>query len=192
MTLGPLHVLDLLLELDFLFDSGFLLDLAQLLAQSLNLPGPPPYPGPPLLVFLLLDSCILPAGLLVLSLLLPPGLLFSRTPSLCTASSSLSAYRISTPIRMSAKVLFNQQRIRAHKTIFSKLFSPVFATFLSLYFLGPDPLLLRCFLFALGLPHGYSDQNVCFRGVSSVPFGIPFHLPVLFYNRSSSQFIICK
>ena len=29
-------------------------------------------------------------------------------------------------------------------------------------------------------------------GVSSVPFGIPFRLPVLFYNRSSSQFIICK
>ena len=24
------------------------------------------------------------------------------------------------------------------------------------------------------------------------PFGIPFRLPVLFYNRSSSQFIICK
>ena len=32
----------------------------------------------------------------------------------------------------------------------------------------------------------------CQRGVSSVPFGIPFRLPVLFYNRSSSQFIICK
>ena len=28
------------------------------------------------------------------------------------------------------------------------------------------------------------------RGVSSVLFGIPFRLPVLFYNRSSSQFII--
>ena len=30
------------------------------------------------------------------------------------------------------------------------------------------------------------------RGVSSVPFGIPFRLPVLFYNRSSSPFIIYK
>ena len=30
------------------------------------------------------------------------------------------------------------------------------------------------------------------RGVSSVPSGVPFHLLVLFYNRSSSQFIISK
>ena len=28
--------------------------------------------------------------------------------------------------------------------------------------------------------------------VSSTPFGIPFHLPVPFYNRGSSLFIICK
>ena len=43
MTLGPLHVLDLLLELDFLFDLGFLLDLGQLLAQGLILSSSLPW-----------------------------------------------------------------------------------------------------------------------------------------------------
>ena len=39
---------------------------------------------------------------------------------------------------------------------------------------------------------GGDKEKYIQRGVSSVPFGIPFRLPVLFYNRISSQFIICK
>ena len=81
-------------------------------------------------------------------------------PLLVRYSSLLSAYPMGTLIRMSDIVLFNQQRIQAFalpqwvpllsrlpwltssSTI--KLFSPVFATFICLYFLGPDPLLVRC------------------------------------------------
>ena len=70
------------LELAFLFDLSFLLDLGLFLAQGLILPWPPSF------VFLLLDSCILPAGLLALGLLLPPGHLLTLASFLPQASFS--------------------------------------------------------------------------------------------------------
>ena len=83
--------------------------------------GPPPCALPPLhsrptsLGFCLGLLCCLPLDpnyFLQFSLHLFAFTFQVRTPSLCAASSLLSAYRMGTPIRMSAIVLFNQQRIR--------------------------------------------------------------------------------
>ena len=62
-----------------------------------------------------------------------------------------------------------------------------------LYVIQTEKIRRKCTIFSL---EHFTLQHILLPGtlwgVSSVPFGIPFCLPVLFYNRSSSQFIICK